>query len=470
MKVKTTLCLMGLVFLLAQSYAQNQLPEGSPPNIIVILADDLGYGDVGGFYGGKAHTPNLNRLADEGMLFTDFHSNGAMCSPTRAALLTGRYQQRLGIEDPLPGDWQQKGVGAIKGIARENLHSTPTMADYLKKAGYTTAFFGKWHLGNHPEASPLNFGFDEFKGLTSGDGDYFTKLDRYGFPDWWHNEKLAFQEGYATDVITDNGIQFIKQNKKQPFFLYLAHLGVHFPWQSPADAHLETRKEGVDYTSSHPGPASKLGPHSPEEVPETLVSMIEALDRNVGKLLAYLKAEGLDQNTLLFFTSDNGQYLDYQGDTWPVVGSNGILRGEKSDLYEGGHRVPAIAWWPGRIPAGSRSSETLASFDLLPTFLELTEQSLPNPKGQDRLDGQSLLPILTAGSKMPDRSLFWRTPEAIAVRKGPWKLLEDRVNDSLALYHLGQDLAESRDLKSDYPEIVRELNFEKDRWEQEMDK
>ena len=459
-----------ILWCLTSEHFEASIVETSPPNIIVILADDLGYGDLGGFYGGKAHTPHLNRLAAEGMLFTDFHSNGTMCSPTRAALLTGRYQQRLGIEDPLPGDWQQKGFGAIRGISDEGLHSSPTIADYLKEAGYATGFFGKWHLGNHPDANPRNYGFDLFKGLTSGDGDYFSKIDRYGYPDWWHNTKLSVQEGYTTDVITENGIQFISENKGQPFFLYLAHLGVHFPWQSPADGHLEIRKEGADYTSSLPGPASKLGPHAPGEVPETLIEMIESLDRNVGKLIVYLKAEGLDKNTLLFFTSDNGQYLNYQGDTWPNVGSNGMLRGEKSDLFEGGHRVPAIAWWPGKIEAGRRSSETLASFDLLPTFLELTGQPFPDPKGKDRLDGQSLLPVLTAREKIPDRTLFWRTLEAIAVRKGPWKLLEDRVKDSIALFNLEQDLAESRDRKADFPEIVQELKFLRDRWEQEMDK
>ncbi|WP_375583300.1 sulfatase-like hydrolase/transferase [Cyclobacterium xiamenense] len=462
--VSVCLALVGL-----HLQAQDGNSHLTRPNIIVILADDLGYGDLGGYFGGKAHTPHLNRLAEEGMLFTDFHSNGAMCSPTRAALLTGRYQQRLGIEDPLPGDWQEKGIGAIKGIAGDELYSSPTMADYLRKAGYATAFFGKWHLGNHPSANPLHFGFDEFRGLTSGDGDYFTKLDRHGYSDWWHNKRLSFQEGYTTDVITDNGIQFIKRHRTQPFFVYMAHLGVHFPWQSPEDGALETRIEGTDYTSSKPGPASKLGPHAPAEVPDALVAMIEALDRNVGKLMAYLKTAGLNQNTLIFFTADNGQYLSYQGDTWPAVGSNGLLRGEKADLYEGGHRVPSIAWWPGKIRAGSRSEATLASFDLLPTFLDLTDQPLPDPKGADRLDGQSFLSVLLSGKVMPERTLFWRTPEAIAVRKGPWKLLEDRENGSLALYNLERDLSETSDLKQDYPQLVRELFQARDAWEKEMD-
>ncbi|WP_209330735.1 sulfatase-like hydrolase/transferase [Lunatimonas salinarum] len=461
------LACLALIVLHVQAQDRNLQP--TRPNIIVLLADDLGYGDLGGFFGGNAHTPHINALAAEGMLFTDFHSNGAMCSPTRAALLTGRYQQRVGIEDPLAGDWQQKGVGAIKGIACENVYSAPTMADYLKRAGYATAFFGKWHLGNHPSANPLHFGFDEFRGLTSGDGDYFTKLDRHGYPDWWHNKQLHFQKGYTTDVITDNAILFIEKHKNQPFFVYLAHLGVHFPWQSPADAVLETRVEGNDYTSSLPGPSSKLGPHSPAEVPNALIAMIEALDHNVGKLMNYLKAAGLDQNTLLFFTADNGQYLRYQGNTWPEVGSNGLLRGEKADLYEGGHRVPSIAWWPGNIAAGSRSEATLASFDLLPTFLELTGQPLPDPEGADQLDGQSFVPVLLSRDTMPERILFWRTPEAIAVRQGPWKLLEDRNKGKLSLYNLQNDLGETRDLKAAYPQLVTELIHVRNTWELEMD-
>ena len=253
---------MNPAFLLAQNNTR--------PNVIIILADDIGYGDLGGFYGGKAATPNLNKLAERGILFTDFHSNGAMCSPTRAALLTGRYQQRVGIEDPLPGFWQEPGLGKITGIST-NTHSKPrTIADYLKSSGYATAFFGKWHLGNHPNANPTNYGFDEFRGLTSGCGDYFSKIDRYGYQDWWHNDQLTFQEGYSTDVITENGINFIKENKNQPFFLYLAHLGVHFPWQSPDDGNLQTRVKGEDFTSNIPGAHSKLGPHQPGEIPGIL--------------------------------------------------------------------------------------------------------------------------------------------------------------------------------------------------------
>jgi arylsulfatase A-like enzyme len=445
-------------------YAQNS----APPNIIIILADDIGYGDLGGYYGGEADTPNLNRLAEKGMLFTDFHSNGAMCSPTRAALLTGRYQQRVGIEDPLPGHWQEPGIGSVIGIS-SNSHAKPkTIADHLKSAGYATAFFGKWHLGNHPNANPINFGFDEFRGLTSGCGDYFSKIDRYGYQDWWHNDQLTFQKGYTTDVITSNGIDFIKKNKKQPFFLYLAHLGVHFPWQSPADSNLQTRIKGEDFTSNKPGSHSKLGPHQPKDVPEILKEMIQSLDRNVGLLVEYLEAEGLDKNTLVFFTSDNGQYLDYDGSTWPKVGSNGVLRGEKGDLYEGGHRVPAIAYWPGKIPENIISNETLMSMDILPTLLEIIGSPMPNQNGNHALDGSSFLNVITQKKEMPERTVFWKTPEAKAARMGDWKFIQDEINPEGALYNLKSDLSESKNLKLENSEVYLSLSQAMRKWEKEI--
>ena len=336
-----------IAFLLTICFSCSQKQTDNPPNIIIIPADDLGYGDLGGYYGGNAKSPNLDRMAEEGMLFTDFHSNGAMCSPTRAALLTGRYQQRMGIDTALPGQWETTGKGLVEGISSPDNIKELSIAHYLKEAGYATGFFGKWHLGNHPDANPVHYGFNEFRGLTSGCGDYFSKLDRYGYRDWWHNDQLKFQEGYTTDVITDNGIRFMDKNKNKPFFLYLAHLGVHFPWQSPEDGSLEIRREGEDFTSNFPGPGSKLGPHQPAEVPGVLHQMIRNLDANVGRIMQYLKDNGLANNTLVFFTADNGQYLNYQGETWPEVGAIGGLSGVKSDLYEGGHRVPAMAWWRG---------------------------------------------------------------------------------------------------------------------------
>ena len=434
------------------------------PNIILILADDLGYGDLGSYYGGLAKTPNLNRLAQEGMLFTDFHSNGSMCSPTRAALLTGRYQQRLEIEGPLPTSWNSRGIG------RDENKEEITIAEYLQKTGYTTGIFGKWHLGKHPSGNPVLHGFDEFRGFTCGCSDYFTKIDRNGYRDWWHNDELEFQEGYVTDVITDNSIDFINTNKDRPFFLYVTHLGIHFPWQGPDDGHLETRREGEDFSGNNPGPQSKLGPHSPEQITSVLIEMIEAVDKSVGRIIESLHKEGLSENTLVFFTSDNGSYLNYDGNLWPYVGSNGPLRGQKTDLYEGGHRVPAIAWWPGQIPALSVSDQTVMTFDLLPTFLDLLNIEYPPEDGQNAIDGISILPLLLNGQPLTQRTLFWRFREKKAVREGKWKLVIAKKGSSPELYNLHNDIGESVDLSFEYPQVTVQLMEKFVEWEKDVER
>ncbi len=444
---------------------------GERPNIIIILADDLGYGDIGGYFGGEAETPNLNRLAQEGMLFTDFHSNGPMCSPTRAALLTGRYQQRSGIETYLLTRWDSPGIGRIHGLGSDANKDEVTIAEYLRDSGYVTGIFGKWHLGNHPSSNPVFHGFDEFRGLTGGCGDYFSKVDRFGYPDWWHNEKLDLQKGYTTNVITENSVKFIKNNKNNPFFLFVSHLAIHFPWQAPEDDNLEIRREGEDFISNYPGPLSKLGPHPPEKIPETLVEMIEHLDETVGLIIETLREQGLDQNTLVFFTSDNGGYLNYPvgDDIWPEVGSNGPLRGQKTQVYEGGHRVPAIAWWPGRIPALSVTGETVLTFDLLPTFMDLLGIGIPS-QGSNAVDGVSILPLLLHGEPLEPRTLFWRVRDQRAARNGYWKLVISEKNISPELYNLADDIGESFDLSDQYPEIVRKLKKELETWEKDVDR
>ena len=441
-----------------QSPANSEDDAVKRPNIIVILADDLGYGDLGGYYGGRANTPNINRLAREGMLFTDFHSNGPMSSPTRAALLTGRYQQRLGIETALPTDWDDRGIGS------EANKNEITIATYLRKSGYKTAIFGKWHLGKHSSANPVHHGFDEFRGLTCGSGDYFSKMDRNGFKDWWHNEDLSFQEGYATDVITDNSVSYINAHKDNPFFLYVAYNAIHFPWQTSEDYTLETVREGEDFTSSNPGPKSKLGPHQPEEIPSIVIQMIEELDKNVGRIIESLQEQGIEKNTLVFFTSDNGGYLNYNGSTWPKVSSNGPLRGQKGQLYEGGHRVPAIAWWPGHIPASSVKNQTVMTFDILPTVLDLLGIKNPSGRGPNALDGVSILPLLIQGKELASRTLFWRMGGQKAVRSGPWKLVVQGQNSTPALYNLEDDIGESRDLSSKYPKKVQQLKEKLNAW------
>lgn len=449
--------------------AASEVDSEMPPNIVIILADDLGYADLGGRWGGQAHTPHLERLASEGVRFTDFHSNGPMCTPTRAALLTGRYQQRLGIERA----YAIRGRESDRGIAAAGNETEITMATYLRQAGYATGVFGKWHLGKHPAANPVHHGFNEFRGLTCGDGDYFSKLDRFGDRDWFHNEKLEFEEGYTTTVITDHASRFVEENARRPFFLYVAHLAVHFPWQTPEDRHGPIRRIGEDYTSGKPGADSKLGPHKPEEVGAVMQQMIEELDRSVGAIVASLRKQGLERRTLVFFTSDNGAYRYYldpdyidpaskeiPDPDWPRIGSNGPLRGQKTQLYEGGHRVPAIAWWPGRITPGSVTTDTIMTMDILPTVLELVGIDAPAIDSPNALDGVSFASVLLRGARLDPRTLFWRTPTQRAVRRGRWKLVDDE------LFNLADDLRETRDLAGARPEIVDQLVLEFEKWEQ----
>ena len=429
------------------------LNAAPPPNFVLIVADDLGYGDIG-CYGGKAKTPHLDRMAAEGVRFTDFHSNGSVCSPTRAALMTGRYPHRLGIETALPIDWDDNGIGAPRN--RDQV----TLATRLKQAGYATAMFGKWHLGKHADSNPTRHGFDEFRGLTCGCGDYFAKLDRAGHEDWWHNTEKSHEDGYVTHVLTDHAVRFIGKNKERPFFLYLPHLAIHFPWQTPDDEPLGTRQKGISFAASAPGSHSKLGPHSPEEIPAVVIRMIEELDASVGRVLSALKEHGLDDNTLVIFTSDNGGYRSYAKDYTHGISSNGPLRGQKGDVYEGGHRVPAIARWPGRIPSGIVSDVTVMSMDLPPTFLELAKLPAPASHGPTAFDGVSLAGLLTRQATLSERPLFWRHagPQgARAVRLGPWKLVQPPGKKPAELYHLRDDISEAQNLAASQSGRVKTL-------------
>ena len=428
-----------------------------PPNFIVILADDLGYGDTGAYGGSRNETPHIDRLAREGLRFTDFHSNGPMCTPTRAALLTGRYQNRIGraFESPLGAD--------DKGMPLDQV----TIAEALAEAGYVSGAYGKWHLGRFPSYLPISQGFEEFWGLGSGGGDHHSHIDRSGRPDWWHNDRIEMEEGYSVDLVTDHSIDFIersiqqnssqqnsiKQKNDQPFFLYVSHLAIHFPWQGPGDEGY--REEGGNYHD-----LTKLGYFDQDKDPSAKVQeMVEALDRSVGRIVEAVKANGLSKDILIIFTSDNGGYLTYQGG-YHNISSNGPLRGQKAQVYEGGIRVPAIAWWPERIEPGV-TAELAASFDLFPTFLELAGIGT---RADLKLDGVSLAPLLLDGGGLPDRTLFWRMRDRKAVRQGPWKLVA-AGEAAPELYNLAEDIGENSDLSAQRPELVRRLLSELEAWE-----
>ena len=407
---------------------------GSRPNFVILLADDLGYGDLGCYGHPQVRTPHLDGLAASGLRFGDFHSSGAVCSPTRAGLLTGRYQQRAGIPGVILADPKA-------GLRHHGLQpGEATLAGLLRSAGYATGICGKWHLGYEPRYNPVRHGFDVFRGYVSGNVDYFSHLDGAGIPDWWDGDRLAPEDGYTTHLITRHAVRFIEAHAQEPFCLYVAHEAVHSPYQGPGDGPVRTAD------------GQKL-PERRDRV-SAYREMTEAMDAGVGEVLAALARHGLEERTLVFFFSDNGATR---------IGSNGVLRGGKGTLWEGGHRIPAIARWPGRIAAGSRCDVPTICLDLLPTLLGLAGASTP-PRPLDGIDLRRLL----FGTGVPtSRRIFWGHGRDRAVRDGAWKLLL-RDGAPPALFDLESDLTESNDLAAREPARVARLREAVAAWERDV--
>ena len=406
-----------IIFALLAAFAFPAAAGEHPPNIIVILADDLGWRDMK-LYGGWAEMPNIEKMADEGMTFTDFHSNSSVCSPTRTAFLTGRYQQRAGIVDVIVGDKEEdQGIPA----------SMPTIAEVFKKNGYATALFGKWHCGYADRFNPVNHGFDEFVGLLNGAADYHL----HGA--WRNGLKQQDVKGYSTDIITEKSVDFIERNKEKPFFLYVAHQTPHNPYQTRSDTP-ENREKGW-----------KPNRVSDENRPR-YKEMLKDLDDSVGTILDTVRKSGLAENTLVFFWSDNGDV-----EMSPVEGP---LRGRKFSQYEGGHRVPAVAWWPGKIKAGSESDALLAGFDLFPTFTDIAGISGDNP---ENLDGTSAKDLILGGKPFPDRDIFFGYEPKLgtAMRRGDWKMIVK--GDDVQLYNLKEDLGETTNVAAENSQITESM-------------
>jgi arylsulfatase A-like enzyme len=418
------------------------------PSFVVILADDLGYGDLGSYGSEVHHTPHIDRLAAEGLRFTDFHSNGPMCTPTRVALLTGLYPQRFGsrFEGALSGRSDRD-----RGLPLEAV----TIAEALKGAGYATGMYGKWHLGYQAPFLPTRQGFDEFRGLLSGDGDHHSHVDRSGNRDWWHGDAIEMEEGYTADLITRHSSAFIERHRDEPFFLFVSHLAIHFPWQGRDDP--PHRAAGRDYWEDKWGvipDENDVAPH--------VKAMVEALDESVGDIVATLRRLDLEQRTLVFFASDNGGYIHY-ANRFHNISSNGLLRGQKTEVFEGGHRVPAIARWPGRIRPGV-CDQTVLTFDLLPTLLGLAGVE---PAGRERLDGVDLSALLLEGRDLSPRTLFWRIRQDRAVRRGRWKLISVDGGAPM-LFNLAADLGEKHDVAGQHPEVMEALQTARSEWEKDV--
>ncbi|WOH38138.1 sulfatase-like hydrolase/transferase [Thalassotalea fonticola] len=438
---------IGLSLLLAGQSMALESPA-SQPNIIVIMADDMGYGDLGS-YNGIHHTPHLDQLAREGLRFTDFHSSGTVCSPTRAGLITGRYQHKTGVDGVVNAD--PKHPSHSFGVDPKTQITFPSL---VKAKGYKTGLFGKWHVGYEERYRPMNFGFDRFVGFLSGNIDYISHYDRMHSYDWWHNEKQVVEQGYSTHLITEHAINFINDNKNNPFVLYVAHEAVHDPMQGP-DSPIQR------------GPDKQKRKQDIDKEP-IFKQVIGELDVSVGKLVEAVKLAGLSENTLIIFTSDNGPMK---------LSSPGPLRGKKGSLFEGGHRVPTIAWWPTKIKANTVSEQLTISLDIMPTILALTGAVVP---AEHQLDGISLLPVFS-GDKQPVRDLFWRNgglnlhssdlqtnDVAKAMRQGKWKLLVSPYYRSMSLYDLDKDLAEQHNIASSHPEVVKQMTEKVRAWESDI--
>jgi arylsulfatase A-like enzyme len=431
-KVKINILLIFLIIPFFFKGTTSEVTSGNKPNIILIMADDLGYGDIG-CYGSKTiQTPAIDRMATEGLKFTDFHSNGAVCTPTRAALMTGRYQQRAGLE----GVIYARRDGRIYGIAQQE----KTMAEYFKEAGYTTGIFGKWHLGYKPEYNPVLHGFDQFYGYVSGNVDYISHRDGIGVYDWWLNTDTIYEEGYVTDLISKHALEFIENNRKTPFFLYLPHEAPHYPYQGRNDK--ADRLPGKEFQAHGSRPDKK----------QAYTEMIEIMDENIGRIFEKLNELNLHKNTFVFFCSDNGA---------TNMGSNGELRGFKTNLWEGGHRVPAVAWYPDKIEAGTVTDATLMSMDLLPTLA-----SVAGIIPQGEFDGIDFSQVLFVGENTDERPLFWRYRNQWAVREGKWKYL--KIKDDEFLFNLEEDISEEKDIKDEFPDIFNSLKLQMNDWENEM--
>ncbi len=421
--------LVPLLFLIA---CGNREQTQKSPNIILIMADDLGYGDISCFGSDYIQTPVLDKMASEGMKFTDYHSNGAVCTPTRAALMTGNYQQRAGLEGVIYAQMGKRMYG-IPGDEK-------TMAEYFKNAGYATGAFGKWHLGYKPEFNPVKHGFDNFYGYVSGNVDYISHRDGIGLYDWWLDADTSYEKGYVTDLITSHALAFMEENKDHPFFLYLPHEAPHYPYQGRNDK--ADRLPGVEFQAQGSRPDKK----------QAYKEMVEIMDENVGRVFDKLRELALEKNTLVLFCSDNGA---------TNMGSNGKLRGFKTTLWEGGHRVPAIAWYPGKIEAGTTTGATILSMDILPTFL-----SVIGEKPEENLDGIDFSGLMFDNKIPEERPVFWRYRNQWAVRKGDWKYL--KTGDDEYLFNLGNDLAEENNLINSNPEKAEELKKLLDDWNAEM--
>jgi arylsulfatase A-like enzyme len=434
------LLLAGIATLLLASSAF--AAQERKPNVLVILADDLGYADIGVHGCKEVATPHIDSLAKNGVRCTSGYVSGPYCSPTRASLLTGRYQQRFGHEFN-PALLAQGGTG--QGLPT----SETTLADRMKTAGYATGLVGKWHLGEEEKFHPLNRGFTEFYGFLPGSHSYFTSDDKTRGPIYRNRQRVEI-DGYLTDVLAREAGAFIERHQKEPFFLYLAFNAVHTPMEAP---------EALVKKFAHVADPRR----------RTYLAMTAALDEAVGKVLDKLRSAGLEENTLVFFFSDNGGPC---GKKFAAnASSNAPLRGSKGDTWEGGIRVPFLVQWKGKLPAAKVYEQPVIQLDIAATALAAAGVEA---KPEWKLDGVNLLPNLEGKAKgAPHEALYWRFGEQMAIRKGDWKLVRPdfdldvpfgKIAEKPLLFNLAEDIGEKTDLAAKHPDKMKELQAQWQQW------
>lgn len=411
-------------------------PAGRP-NIIFILADDMGVADASCYGAPQIRTPAIDKIAADGVRFTQAYANSAVCTASRTAIITGRYQYRLavGLEEPL-GQPRGKIIGVPPG--------TPTLPAQLKGAGYTTWLLGKWHLGSLPRFGPLQSGYDHFWGFRGGALDYFSHGSN-GQHDLWDGDVEVEEHGYLTELIGQHAVEIVRAHKAgaNPYFISVHFNAPHWPWEGPHDE----------------AESNRIGPHISDPDYGTLAtynSMVEAMDRQIGLILQALEETGQSENTIVVFTSDNGG--ERFSTTWPFTG-------RKTELLEGGLRIPSVVRWPKRIPAARVSPQMMIQMDWMPTLLAAAaveaDRSFPS-------DGIDLTPVLTGAAAPRDRELFWRYKANAqrAVREGDFKAL--KIGDNSFLFNVVQDPMERANLKDRHPDIYARLTADWDAWNRDM--
>ncbi len=421
---------------IATARAQTADPR---PNIVFIIADDMGSADLSCYGRPDLKTPNIDRIAANGVRFEQAYANSPVCTASRVAIITGRYQLRLpvGLEEPM-----SRTTRPEVGLPPDH----PTLPSLLRQAGYGTTLIGKWHLGNLPNFGPLKSGYDHFYGFRSGGIDYYTHVGTNGAPDLWDEDQPVTQDGYLTTLFGDRAVQVIDGYAAggRPFLLSLHFNAPHWPWEAPGDQAEAERLRGHDLHDWDGG------------TQETYRRMIGAMDEQVGRVLAALERNAMARNTIVIFTSDNGG--ERYADTWPFTG-------RKTELLEGGLRIPALVSWPARIAAGQVSQQVTANMDWLPTLLQAAGAA---PAAAYPPDGISLLPQLADGAAVQSRTLFWRYKSLWqrAIRSGDWKML--KILDNTFLFDVAADPMERANLKDRHRDVYDRLTAEWDAWNAQM--